>query len=163
MATKKKSEKTKEENVKISDCIESFRIVNEGVDILFKRPVEREWASYLLKKYGGPSVLNPEKTQLELIIKFLPKYNATIKGTYGLIRKPSELVNHLADLMRVKKKYDLDNQHKKHLKNMEEAEKENYDKQKKIINEMSQEEKDEVKRKMDEFRKKLKGPKVINN
>ena len=162
MAAKKKSENTKEENVKISDCIESFRIVNEGVDILFKRPVEREWASYLLKKYGGPSVLNPEHTQLEGIIKFLPAYNKIVRGKsekipFGTIRKPSELVTFLGDLMTIKRKYDLDTQHKLHLKNIEKAEKENFEKQKEIITDMSEEQKEERKKKSEEFKKRLRG------
>lgn len=163
---RKKSTRTEEENKAIHDCIESFRSVNEGIDMAFRIPAERDWADYLVKKYSLPSKINPEKTQLAMIIEFILTYNKSLKAQegkipFGRIKKPSELVRHMEDLMFLKRKADLDLNHKRHLKEVEKLEKENYEKQKQIIEELTEEEKEkrkvELKEKMDAIKKKIRG------
>lgn len=140
----KKSKLTSEEEKQIADCISSFGIVNEGVASLFARPVERKWARYLLLKYSNYSEREPLKTQLQLIIEFIPKYNKSLKKKWGTIKRPSELVTFLSDLIEYKKKYDLDTQYKKHQRELEELAQKNYEEQKKIINEIPEEEREKI-------------------
>ncbi len=161
MTKTKKSKLTSEEEKQISDLISQFITVNEGVASLYGRPAERKWARYLLLKYGGFSEREPDKTKIQSMIDFIPKYNKSLKKKWGTIKKPSELVTFLSDLIEYKKKYDLDIQYKKHQKEVEELERQNYEKQKQIINEMSEDEKERLAReraiKSEEFKKKLRG------
>ncbi len=146
----KKSKLTPEEEKQIADCIKAFEIVNEGVASLYGRPSERKWARYLILKYGGYSEVNPIKTKLQLIIDFIPKYNKSLKKKWGTIKKPSELVTFLSDLIEFKKKYDLDIQYKKHQREVEELERQNYEKQKQIINEIPEDEREKLRRQRNE-------------
>jgi len=142
----KKSNLTTEEEKQIQECINAFKTVNEGVAILYGNKTERKWALYLTRKY---------QSKVYTMIDFLTVYNKTIKSKYGLIRKPSELVTHLADLIFFKRKYDLEVQHAKHLKDIEDLEKKNFEEQKRIISEIPQEEKDELRNKRNEEMKRL--------
>lgn len=151
----KKSKLTSEEEKQISDLISQFIIVNEGVASLYGRPSERKWARYLLLKYGGFSQTDPTKTKLHSMIDFLPKYNKSLKKKWGTIKKPSELVTFLSDLIEYKKKYDLDVQFKKHQREVEELERQNYEKQKQILNEMSDDEKERLRKERNEKMAKL--------
>jgi len=161
MAKPKKSKLTTEEEKQISDLISQFITVNEGVASLYGRPGERKWARYLLLKYGGYSEREPLKTKLMLMIDFIPKYNKSLKKKWGTIKKPSELVTFLSDLIEYKKKYDLDMLYKKNQREKEEADKKYYEEQKQIINEMPEEEKERLAKeraiKSEEFKKKLRG------
>jgi hypothetical protein len=161
MAKPKKSKLSSEEEKQISDLISQFIIVNEGVASLYGRSNERKWARYLLLKYGGYSEREPDKTKIHSMIEFIPKYNKSLKKKWGTIKKPSELVTFLSDLIEYKKKYDLDILYKKNQREKEEADKKYYEEQKRIINEMPEEEKQRLARekaiKSEEFKKKLRG------
>ena len=154
----KKSKLSPEEEKQIADCIKAFEIVNEGVASLYGRPTERKWARHLILKYGSFSEVNPSKTKLQLMIEFIPKYNKSLKKKWGTIKKPSELVTFLSDLIEYKKKYDLDVQFKKHQKEVEELERQNFEKQKLIINEIPEDEREALRKKRnEEMRKKIRG------
>lgn len=154
----KKSKLSPQEEKQIADTIKSFEIVNEGVASLYARPTERKWARYLILKYGTYSEIQKDKTKLQLMIEFIPKYNKSLKKKWGTIKKPSELVTFLSDLIDFKKKYDLDIQYKKHQKEVEELERQNFEKQKLIINEMSEDEREALRKKRnEEMRKKIMG------
>ena len=161
MAKIKKSKLSSEEEKQIADLISQFIVVNEGVAVLYGRPAERKWARYLLLKYGGFSEREPTKTKLQSMIDFIPKYNKSLKKKWGTIKKPSELVSFLSDLIEYKKKYDLDILYKKNQREKEESDKKYYEQQKQIINEMPEEEKERLSReraiKSEEFKKKLRG------
>lgn len=161
MSKPKKSKLSSEEEKQISDLISQFITVNEGVASLYGRPNERKWARYLLLKYGGYSERDPLKTKLMSMIEFIPKYNKSLKKKWGTIKKPSELVSFLSDLIEYKKKYDLDILYKKNQREKDEADKKYYEEQKQIINEMPEEEKERLAReraiKSEEFKKKLRG------
>lgn len=151
----KKSKLSPQEEKQIADTIKAFEIVNEGVASLYARPTERKWARHLILKYGTYSEIQKDKTKLQLMIEFLPKYNKSLKKKWGTIKKPSELVSFLSDLIEFKKKYDLDVQYKKHQREMEELEKQNYEKQKQIINEMSEDEREALRKKRNEEMRKI--------
>lgn len=157
-----KSKLTVEENKQIADCIDSFKIVNEGISALFMRPNERKAARRLILKYNGYSELDPLKTKLQLMIEFLPKYNHSLKNKngkipYGTVRKPSELEYFLADIVTYKRKHDSEIQYQKHQAKVAKIERENYEKQKLINAQMSEEDKKALKEKHDAFKKKLRG------
>ena len=157
MTKPKKSKLTSEEEKQISDLISQFITVNEGVASLYGRPAERKWARYLILKYGGYSERDPLKTKLMSMIDFVPKYNKSLKKKWGTIKKPSELVSFMSDLVEYKKKYDLDTLYKKNQREKEEADLKYFEEQKKIIEEMPDEEKEALRKKRNEEMRKILG------
>lgn len=101
-----------EQNLKIADCINLFKHVNEGVSVLFGRPTERKSADKLLKLYSLPSHKDPTKTQLEALIELLPRYNADCKKKYEIVLKPSKLIEQIENVKAWKRKIDNEEQNR---------------------------------------------------
>jgi hypothetical protein len=95
-----------EQNKEIADCINLFKHVNDGVSVLFGRPVERKSADTLLKKFSLPSHSDPTKTQLQALIDLLPRYNADCKKKYEIVLKPSKLLEQIENVKAWKRKVD---------------------------------------------------------
>ena len=152
----KKSPRTEEENIKIHATIESFRGVNDGINVAFKRPTERQSAWELILKYSAPSIADPSKTKLESMVEFLPIYNLSIKPKkdgkdgYGTIKKPTQMLDFVEDLKSFKRKYDLERLYEKKQKEQEENDRKYFEEQKRILDEMPPEEKERLRRERNE-------------
>lgn len=101
-----KTKLTPEQNLKIAEVIDLFKHVNDGVSVLFGRPVERRSADTLLKKFSLPSHSDPTKTQLQALIDLLPRYNADCKKKYEIVLKPSKLLEQIENVKAWKRKVD---------------------------------------------------------
>ena len=94
----KKEPLNSETNIKIAECIDLFKTVNEGVSVLFGRPIERTSAHTLIKKFSLPSHTDPTKTQLQVLIELLPLYNQSCKKKYEIVLKPSKLLEQIENV-----------------------------------------------------------------
>jgi len=139
-------------NQQIADCIKMFETVNPAMSTAYGNKTERKNARFLVEHYSDFSKVHPTRTVLSLMVEFIPEYNKTIKPDlkYGRILSPNELVRHIVPFMAYKRKFDLDVQFKKNLKEKEELEMQNYEQQKRIINEMDPEERERLRKERNE-------------
>jgi len=143
---KEPSEEEKKKNIEISDTIFLFTEVNEGVQSLYARPIERRMTAHLLKKYGFDKVKN--------MIAFLPTYNKGLKGKWGKVIKPSQLVEHLQDVIDAKRKLDRQLQYELQKEAVEKKEKEDLLALQKERDTYTQEEKERMRKERNEQIKK---------
>lgn len=95
---KEKQSKPKSDNdLRIEETIYLFKDINVGVAKLYGNKTERKWALYLHNKYGE---------KMKAIVAFLPTYNKGLKSKFGLVIKPSHLVDHLQAVVQAKTKLD---------------------------------------------------------
>ena len=144
---------SKEENTQLAVVIDMFKNVNEGVAKLFGNKTERKWSHHLLKKYGD---------KLPKMIAFIPTYNASLRPThtgrvFGKILKPSHLVEHMQEFIEAKKVLDRKLQFEIELETKREEDRREAKKLKEERDSYTEEQRKEIKNKMDAFKKTLRG------
>jgi hypothetical protein len=134
---------TTEENIKIAETIDLFKIVNEGHHKLFGNKNERKDAFHLHKKYGNKVIK---------IVEFIPTFNKAQKNQYYVIRKPSKLIEMISDVIDLKKKID-----KQKIHDLSIIQKDIKERQDSLDSKKANLENDDWKVKAEAFRKKLRG------
>jgi hypothetical protein len=98
---KQKSELEKKNDKTVAEVIKLFdrEDINIGTAKLYGNKTERKWSLHLYNKYGD---------KVKAMVDFIPTYNKGLKTKWGKVIKPSQLVEHLQDVIDAKKKLDAD-------------------------------------------------------